>query len=723
MSKQNNWYTIRQHTPVAAAAKGVQSAAEILIYGDIGETWWSESVSAANFVRELVALSVEAITIRINSYGGSVVDGIAIHNAIKRHPAQVTTCVDGIAASIASLIAMAGDTRDISENAMLMLHAPWGGIQGNAVQMREYADMLDTWGNAMATSYARASGMKDADVLALLSDGKDHWYTAAEAQAAGFAHNVIGATPEAASAMASLSSFDLTRYRTAPASLVQRIAVAAATQPVAHSAAAFQEIYMTGQVNPSAASAVPTVPAAVVQPAALPQASLDAANAALQVAARSDALTQDAARRTAIRASFKFHAALPGVAALQTQCEDDHAISADAAGLRLLAHIGSGASPIAGNYRNVTTVQDEADKVHAGMQQAIFARANVQLDKSGPVRADTANPYRGMRLLDMARASLVRAGINVEGMEQMRVVAQAFTQSASDFPVLLENTMNKLVQSAYALRADSWTRFCNRGTVSDFRAHNRYRLGSLSNLDVLNELGEFKNKAIPDGEKSSIIAATKGNIINISRQTIINDDLGAFTSLAMNMGRAAKRTVEADAYATLALNSGMGPLLADGLSLFHASHNNIIASGTAPTVTAFDAMRVILAAQRDVSGNDFLDLVPAIWLGPIGLEGAAKVVVNSTYDPDSNNKLQRTNIAAGMVADIVGTPRLTGTPYYMFANPSEAPVLEVAFLDGNDTPYLELMGGFEVDGASWKVRLDYGVAGIDFRGAIRNAGA
>ena len=219
----------------------------------------------------------------------------------------------------------------------------------------------------------------------------------------------------------------------------------------------------------------------------------------------------------------------------------------------------------------------------------------------------------------------------------------------------------------------------------------------------------------------SITAATKVNIINISRETIINDDLGALTSVTSAMGRAAKRTVEADVYATLALNSGMGPTLDDGITLFHASHNNV--STGAPLVASFEAARVVMAIQKDVSSNDFLALMPAVWLGPIGLGGAARVVLNSTYDPDTANKLQRANIAAGMVQDIVDTPRLSGLPWYFFANPLEAPVIEVAFLDGNDTPYLELENGFSVDGSSWKVRMDYGVAGVDFRGAVRSTGA
>src|SRR5690606_61441 len=98
--------------------------------------------TAADFVRELNALKNEQITIRINSVGGSVPDGLAIYNAIKRHPSKVTIAIDGMAMSIASLIAMAGESH-MASNAMLMIHAPWSVAAGNAKVHREHADMLD----------------------------------------------------------------------------------------------------------------------------------------------------------------------------------------------------------------------------------------------------------------------------------------------------------------------------------------------------------------------------------------------------------------------------------------------------------------------------------------------------------------------------------------------------------------------------------------------------
>ena len=682
MPDKLKWYSIR-------ARANQPRAAEVFIYGDIGESWWGESVTAKDFVQEIAALDVDTLTVRINSYGGSVSDGIAIHNAIKRHAAAVTVSIDGVAASIASLIAMAGDTVEMAENALLMIHAPWGAAIGNSADLREFADMLDTWAEAMATSYAAKTGRPLEEMRALLTDGEDHWFTAAGALEEKFIDATVDALPLAASFdRAALAQ----RFRSVPG-------FQAASVPAA-AAAPLKEESMPDKIT-AAAPEQPVVNETEVQ---------------------ARVLAADRQRRSDIETAFaKFvSAGVEGVSALMKSCQDDTACSIEQANAKLLAHLGKDAAPVAGGY--VVTVADERDKFRAAAVESILARAAARDDKGAYVRVTAANPYRGYKMIDFARACLARAGVKTDGMSQMEVVAAAFTQSTSDFPVLLENTMHKALQAAYAVAALTWKRFCNIGSVSDFRANNRYRVGSLSNLDALTELGEFKNKTIPDGEKSSITAGTKGNIINLSRQAMINDDLGAFVGLAAAFGRAAARTIESDVYALLALNSGLGPTMSDTYTLFHANHNNIT-TGAAISMAALDLDRVALASQKDVGGNDYLDLVPDVLLVPMSLGGTARGIVGAEYDPDTTGKLQKPNIIKNMVRDVVDSPRLTGARRYLFANPSEAPVLEVAFLDGQQEPYLELQDGFDVDGARHKVRLDFGTAAIDYRGAVTNAGA
>jgi hypothetical protein len=386
----------------------------------------------------------------------------------------------------------------------------------------------------------------------------------------------------------------------------------------------------------------------------------------------------------------------------------------------------------------VVAGEDEAVKWQRGVAAWLWQKAAV----AGTVRAAAkAQPeheafrgialdpgeFRGLTLLDLARQSLERRGVSTRGMDKMRLVGTALThrsgaQTTSDFAVALETALHKTLLAAYAVTPDTWSAFCKVGSVGDFRAHTRYRMGTFSRLDKVLESGEFKNKAIPDAAKETITAATYGNIIALTRQAIVNDDMGVFTDLATMLGRAGRLSIEVDVYALLALNSGAGPAMADGKALFHADHNNI-STGAALTAAAIDADRVQLASQTDPSGNEILDLRPAVLVLPISLGGTARSINEAQYDPDTANKLQKPNTVRGLFERVVDTPRISGTRRYIFASPSVAPTVEVAFLDGNQEPFLESEDGWRIDGVEWKVRLDYAVGGVDYRGAVTNAGA
>lgn len=687
------WYSIRAHA--RAASDSAPKSAEVYIFGDIGESWWEETVTARQFVKDFAAIEATDITVRINSYGGSVPDGTAIYNAIKRHPGHVTVSIEAAAYSIASLIAMAGDSVEMADNALLMIHAPWGRVVGNSTDMRDMADTLDKYAHAMSSSYVAKSGKSQEDILALLLDGQDHWFSAQEAFEAGFVDSIVNAIPIAASA--AIPAAALSRYPSAAG----RHPV---SQPAAPAASAPMEITtMPNTATPQAAASQPATPEAKHPTAA-------------------EVLAADKARRASVRAEFAAAQKVPGAAAevlakLQHECEDDEHCTAEAAAKKILAALARDVQPIGATH--IETVEDEADKRRDSVVASLLVRAGVADARTRD--AARASQYRGAKLLDLARASLDRSGIKYGHMDQMQVVAAAFTQGTGDFPVLLENAMHKALQGAYTATPDTWSRFCKIGSVSDFRAHGRYRTGSLGNLDTVNELGEFKNKTIPDGEKGSVTVGTRGNIINLSRQAIINDDLGAFIGLAADLGRAGRRTIEAAVYALLAENAGLGPVMGDTKTLFHADHGNLT-TAAAITMAAIDLDRVAMASQTDVGGNDFLDLRPAVLLVPLSLGGTARSINEAQYDPDTANKLQKPNVVNGLFRDIVDSPRLSGTRRYLFADPNEAPVIEVAFLDGNQEPFVEQQAGFTVDGTQYKVRLDFGVAAIDYRGAVTNAG-
>ena len=172
MPKPRSWYAMK------AMGGG---AAEVLIYEEIG-AW---GISAKEFASDLKELgAVSEITLRINSPGGSVFDGNAIFNQLKQHKAKVTAHIDGLAASMASVIAMAADHIVMPENALMMIHNPWTVSIGNAEELRKDADLLDTIKRTLLTAYGR-SAMTDEELSSMMD--AETWLTGADAVEMGFA--------------------------------------------------------------------------------------------------------------------------------------------------------------------------------------------------------------------------------------------------------------------------------------------------------------------------------------------------------------------------------------------------------------------------------------------------------------------------------------------------------------------------------------------------------
>ncbi len=170
-----------------------EEAIDLFIYGVVGGDWFDEepltAVSVAAFLAENKGVPVNT---RINSPGGLVYDGITIYNALVAHDADVTTTIEGMAASAASIIAMAGDTIRIHENARLMIHRAWGLTMGNSADMQDYAQTLDRLDGQLAGTYAARTGLRKDTVAKLMigeSDGTS--FDAAEAKAKGFADEII----------------------------------------------------------------------------------------------------------------------------------------------------------------------------------------------------------------------------------------------------------------------------------------------------------------------------------------------------------------------------------------------------------------------------------------------------------------------------------------------------------------------------------------------------
>jgi ATP-dependent Clp protease, protease subunit len=200
-----------------------KNSAELTLYGVISQdSWWGDEVTPKQFSDDLKALGdIEEITVRINSDGGDVFAGLAIHNMLKRHKAKVTVYVDGLAASIASIIAMAGDKVIMPKGSMMMIHNPWTSVWGgDADDFRHAADVLDKIRDSLVDVYAEKTQLDQEEIKALLD--AETWLTAEDAVAKGFADEVEGTMSVAAAirgktAIINGVQVDWSKFKNAPA--------------------------------------------------------------------------------------------------------------------------------------------------------------------------------------------------------------------------------------------------------------------------------------------------------------------------------------------------------------------------------------------------------------------------------------------------------------------------------------------------------------------------
>lgn len=214
------WYSI---------AKKSAKEGELLIYDDIGAGFFTEGVTAAQFTKDLHALGkLDELSIRISSYGGDVSDGLAIYRVLAGYAAHKTVHIDSVAASIASVIAMAGDEIMISEPAQIMIHDAWGFAMGNARDLRAYADHLQTTSEQLAKVYIDRTGNKTQAVRDWME--AETWFTSAQAVENGFA-SVVEENVKAVASASPAYNVTLHRYRNIPQALLSKSVVINSDRP------------------------------------------------------------------------------------------------------------------------------------------------------------------------------------------------------------------------------------------------------------------------------------------------------------------------------------------------------------------------------------------------------------------------------------------------------------------------------------------------------------
>lgn len=330
---------------------------------------------------------------------------------------------------------------------------------------------------------------------------------------------------------------------------------------------------------------------------------------------------------------------------------------------------------------------------------------------------DKTNPYRIMSMLDMARASLTDRGAGVASYgTKMQMVGAAFTHSTSDFGNVLMSVSEKAMLRGWMNSGETFPRWTKKGELTNFHQARRVGLSGFPSLPRVAEGAEYTY--VSTGDSGSPIAlATYGALFGITRQAIINDDLSAFSQTPANLGRAASRTIGDLVYSIL---TGNGKFT-DGKALFHADHGNLQDTAQ-PVATALAELRKQMRLQTNNSGET-LNIAPAFVIVPAALETEAIQALQSTSVAGEVN--------SGVINPVNGLGELivesrldkSSAQHWYVAAEQGSDTIEVAYLDGIDIPYLEQQQGWTVDGVSFKVRIDAGVAPLDYRGLARGKGA
>lgn len=380
---------------------------------------------------------------------------------------------------------------------------------------------------------------------------------------------------------------------------------------------------------------------------------------------------------------------------------------------KVLDHLKTRAGSSTPSFRHMEMGAAEVDKMRAAGVDALCMRSGIAVVKP----AEGARDLMGHSLRELARECLVRAGLSAPG-NQLEMVGRALT--SSDLPNILGSVANRSLMVGFESQPETYEQWVDTtGSLTDFKSSDLTRRGEVSSLQEVKEGGEFKYGVTSD-TKEVVKLATYGEIIPITRQAIINDDLGALTDIPKDMGEAVSRLLGDLSYAVLTANSAMS----DNVALFHATHGNLASSGAAVDVTPLSVAEKAMGLQKDLLQKRRLNIKPQFFIGPLSIKGVVEQFFKTDKIGGVANKPNLANIYFGDYFTRIYDARLdddSTTAWYLAA--TKGKTVKMFFLNGMKTPYMEQKTGWTVDGVELKVRMDAAAKAVDHRGLYKNPGA
>lgn len=703
------WYSIRMLGSLSA---------EISIYADIG--MWG--ITAEQFKADLEALgNITDLTIRINSYGGEVFDGNAIYNLLVEHPASKTVIVDGVAASIASVIAMAADPGKIKmpENAFFMIHDPSVGVVGTSKDLRKNADLLDEIKKNAIKAYQRhAKELTDAEIWDLMSE--ETWISAADAKTYGIAGEVIGSID---------ANEPVTNTgRAAPAN-VKRILnqhKPAGKSPENKGVSMFKcphcgkehsaEMKFCGDCGkPMNKTQIDTARENEIRELAMEQ--------------ERNRITEITTRCVKFNLPFEFQNEL-----ISKKVPTDKAVA------MILDKITVANTPIA---PDPIVQKDESEKFR--MHAANSIQVALGVEKNADVVAEVRKNPGPRDLHTLTRACLVKEGRltrdQIDRLSAQDIASHAIRMAgmgSSDLPAILADTMNKEFMGGFEEAPSTFQEVCAETETPNFMTKTMTKLSGFSDIEEIPEGMAFKQGKFSD-KKETIALTTKGKMLTLTRQLIVNNDTAVISAFPRAMSTAMKRKMNMDFYDLLTETTLVGPTCTEDNTAFFddTSHNNYKSSSGVPSVSSIGLADQKLMEQKlplatKESTQTYLQLAGSILLTGTANMLTVRQLLGSQNDPAATygkNVYNPYYNALRAVFDSYLQAKLTTASktyaWYLFAGPSVYRNWVVAYLSGNRTPTLrsEPSGVGEALGISYDIFFDYKFGFEDYRGVILNDGA
>ena len=689
---------------------------DLYLEGDVGAPFWPDAphFTAAHVREALTGFGGQDVTVYLNSGGGIATDGMAVYHALNAYPGRVTVIVTGVAASAASLLAMASDDLVMLDGSVMMIHdaaSCWIEGRGTEDEHRSLADSLGKLSHGYAGIYAQRAGISIEDARALMRS--ETWFTPEEAVAAGFADRVGEDSAQAA------AEFTYAAYHHAPAALVAK---SRAGGPSRRAVLAM----ISGGRPPARAQAKGTTmdPEDEDLTITVTEGEDDGEEMGEDTADGGDGTQTDAGDGT-----DDGEDTTPGAQAEDETLSDAAAIcdlvtlhggsAQDAADFlhrgmtvsTVLAHYRQKGNPVPTKPRGpqARITRDERDTRRAGMTAALAA----QFGRTAP-EDDRARPFMAMTLAEMAaHASGYRGPIRTAND---RIEVFMNTHTTSDFPLALSSALNKVLADRYRTATPIYRQISREKSFKDFRAHSIVRAGDFPMLQAINEAGEIKFGTI--GESAETVALVPYGVgFRITRQALINDDVGAIADGIADQGRMVARFEEKTFFATCFAASGNGPTLSNGRAVFNTTDKTKAASGGAISVSTISAGRSAIRKHVTLSGQP-LDVAPKIILTSPDTETSAEQVVSPLVPADAD----KANPFSGKLT-VLSTAQLTGNGWYLLPDPQDVPLFVYGYLEGASAPRMRMEETFGTQGMAWTVEHDFAVGPADRIGGWFNPGA